>query len=96
MCCDSTPVNKEDSFYLCEDDVTTMQDLAYRQYCDDFVPLNLAMIYRFCSYLQKSLDGPEFEGIRLIHITRNSYDKKADTALLMGTFQILALGALLR
>jgi cell division cycle 14 len=58
----------------------------------DFGPVILGKTYRYFKELQKLLSNPDFAGSKVFHYTKNQYDKRANSAYLMGAFQVVVLG----
>lgn len=80
------PKNQSNSFYFCIDN-----ELVYQPFCSDFGPLNLAMIHKFCSELERLLSNPTYTSYKIFHYTSLLPAKRSNAALLMGAFQILVL-----
>ena len=81
------PRNQSNSFYFCIDN-----DLVYQPFCSDFGPLNIAMIHKFTTELERLLKSPQYSSHKIIHYTSLIPAKRENAALLMGAFQVLVLG----
>jgi cell division cycle 14 len=66
-------------------------ELVYEPFCSDFGPLNLASTYKFCIELEKLLRAEEYSACKIYHFTTLVPNKRANSAYLMGAFQILIL-----
>lgn len=64
----------------------------YEPFSQDFGPLNLAMVYRYCTELDKLIYKDRKSNIRIHHYCSNHPAKKSNAAFLIGTFEILILG----
>ena len=80
------------TLYFCIDNVRDRQELNYEAFANDFGPLNLAMMYRFCVELERILDMPEVAGQVVYHYCTTKPPKRANAACLMGAFQVMMLG----
>ncbi|OMJ87404.1 hypothetical protein SteCoe_10912 [Stentor coeruleus] len=81
----SPPRNQKNSFYFCID-----EELVYQPFCNDFGPLNLGMVYKFCVELEK-LVKPSANTYKIYHYTSLNLQKRSNAAFLMGAFQIVVL-----
>lgn len=68
------------------------EELQYDPFNNDFGPLNLAQIHKFIRELVRLLVDPNFKGMKLYHFTSQSFDKQANSVLLMGCFMMVVLG----
>ena len=57
----------------------------------DFGPLNLAHVHRYCRELARLLSDQKFEKSRIFHYCGVEEDKMANAAFLMGAFMIIVL-----
>ena len=73
------------------DEVISIQRLVYLPYNYDFGPLDLSMIYKYCETLNNLLSNVNPESL-IYHCTGISGEKRSNSALLMGAYQILMLG----
>ena len=81
------PTGLKNSFTFCIDD-----QLIYSPYFSDFGPLNLGQTYRFVTEVQKMLKDEAFKNMKIYHYTSRDTSKRANSAYLMGAFQVVALG----
>ena len=82
----SPPRNQPSSYYFCVDN-----ELVYQPFCNDFGPLNIGMIYKFCVELEKLLKNPAYASYKIFHYTSLNPQKRSNASVLMGAFQILVL-----
>lgn len=68
-----------------------MQEFVYDPFCNDFGPLNLAMVYRFCRQLQSLLSDPKHSSRTICHYSRSDPAKRANAAFLMGAYQVVVM-----
>lgn len=82
------PSGLEDSFYFCVDN-----DLTYTPYNKDFGPLHIGNIFKYCVEVDRLLQqrGQSSSTPVLYHYTRDCPRTRANSLLLMGSFQILML-----
>mmetsp|Transcript_58355 Transcript_58355/g.139121 ORF Transcript_58355/g.139121 Transcript_58355/m.139121 type:complete len:420 (+) Transcript_58355:253-1512(+) len=67
-------------------------ELVYEPFFSDFGPLNLAMTYRYCKILEDKLSNPALEGFRIVHFCAHDPKKRANAALLISAYQVIAFG----
>jgi len=72
--------------YFCVDD-----DLVYENFYADFGPLNLAMLFRYCSKLNKKLKSYSLSKKKIVHYTSYDSRKRANAAYLIGAFAVIYL-----
>lgn len=85
------PSIKGNTHYFCIDTVIVIQQLVYRPYASDFGPLDLGKIYRFCGEVNSILRNPRLLNSKIYHFTSLQPAKRANSALLIGAFQIIML-----
>lgn len=68
-----------------------LKNLEYDPFYQDFGPLNIAKTYKYIVELSKLLKLPEYESKSIYHYTSTDYAKVANSAYLMGAFQIVIL-----
>lgn len=85
------PSKKPNTFYFCTDYVTYKQQYIYRPYSSDFGPLDLGKVFRYIIELNSILKDPKHQKSIIYHYTSNQLSKKANSALLIGCYQILVL-----
>lgn len=66
-------------------------NLVYEGFFDDFGPLNLAMLYRFCCHLADKLQDKALANKKIIYYTSHDPHKRANGAYLMTAFAIIHL-----
>eukprot|EP00811_Abedinium_folium_P033168 NODE_6152_length_1700_cov_9.214240.p1 GENE.NODE_6152_length_1700_cov_9.214240~~NODE_6152_length_1700_cov_9.214240.p1 ORF type:complete len:394 (-),score=63.24 NODE_6152_length_1700_cov_9.214240:370-1551(-) len=66
-------------------------DLVYEPFCNDFGPLNLSAVYRFCHMLNKRLSERRLEGKRIIIFSMGDPKKQANSAFLVCTYSLTVL-----
>ncbi len=84
---DCTPKNQPKTFFFNVDN-----DLIYEPFFSDFGPLDLGKTCKFALEVEKLLHCSQFANCKLYHHTALDECKKANSAFLMGAFQILVLG----
>jgi cell division cycle 14 len=72
--------------------VRPRQELVYEPFSSDFGPLNLGKTYKYCIELERLIKNREYEGSKIYHYTTLAQNKRANSAVLIGAFQIIVLG----
>lgn len=54
----------------------------------DFGPLNLAIVHRYCTKLNKKLNSPTLSHKRIIHYTTFDPKKRANAAFLIAAYSV--------
>jgi cell division cycle 14 len=85
------PSKKPNTFYFCTDYVIYKQQYIYRPYSSDFGPLDLGKVFRYIIELNSILKDPKHQKSIIYHYASNQPSKKANSALLIGCYQILVL-----
>ena len=62
----------------------------YEPFYKDFGPLNLGKTWKYITELEKLVKHPDYEKNQIYHYTSTDYDKVANSAYLMGAFQVQA------
>ena len=76
------PHNYKNSFFFNIDN-----DLTYLPFNNDFGPLNLAMVHRYCRELARLMKDENYENCRIFHyVNSNRADTLVNGAFLMGCF----------
>jgi len=84
----SRPTHQYPGYHLfCTDD-----ELVYCNYNNDFGPLNLAMVYRFCDTINRKLKQPSMAAKRLVYYTGVDPCKRTNAAFLIGSYVVLYVG----
>ncbi|XP_033212933.1 dual specificity protein phosphatase CDC14A-like [Belonocnema kinseyi] len=66
-------------------------ELVYNNFYNDFGPLNLACLYRYCSVVNRKLKNPNNKHKQIVHCTSSDQEKRANAAYLIASFAILYL-----
>ncbi|CAH1286052.1 unnamed protein product [Diabrotica balteata] len=74
---------------------TLNEDIKYDSFYEDFGPMNLAMIYRYCMKLKKKLSNSGLKTKKIIHYvndcTKEAREKRVNSAFLIGAYSIIYL-----
>ncbi|XP_061743887.1 dual specificity protein phosphatase CDC14AB isoform X1 [Nerophis ophidion] len=82
----SKPKSTANTHYFCTDD-----EFVYENFYDDFGPLNLAMLYRYCCKLNKKLKSFTLTRKRIVHYTSFDQRKRSNAAVLIGGYAVIYL-----
>lgn len=63
------------------------KEFVYVNYYNDFGPLNISCLYKYCHKLNEYLRKPEYK--RIVHYTPDEVHKKTNAAYLIGCFSVL-------
>jgi protein-tyrosine phosphatase len=66
-------------------------ELVYEPFFDDFGPVNLAMLYRFCCHLADKLRDRALADKKIVYYTSHDQQKRANGAYLITSFAIIHL-----
>ncbi|CAF0923882.1 unnamed protein product [Adineta ricciae] len=66
-------------------------EYVYENFYADFGPLNLAVVHRYCTKLNKKLNNPTLGHKRIIHYTTFDPKKRANAAFLIAAYSIIYL-----
>lgn len=81
------PHNYKNSFFFNIDN-----DLKYLPFNNDFGPLNLAMVHRYCRELARLMKDPNYENCKIFHyVNSDRADTLVNGAFLMGCFQVVVM-----
>ncbi|XP_037819531.1 putative uncharacterized protein DDB_G0293878 [Lucilia sericata] len=80
------PKNTATSHYFSIDD-----DFIYENFYNDFGPLNICMLYRYCQKLNAKLNNKTLANKKIVHYTSMNPAKRVNAAYLMGAFAIIYL-----
>jgi cell division cycle 14 len=83
---ENVPANSADSVYFCLD-----KAIQYHGFCDDFGPMNMGMIYRFCRLVEKQLKDAPHANCRLCVVTTD-FEAITNTVFLLGSYMIMSRG----
>lgn len=67
-------------------------ELHYEPFHRDFGPLNMAMLYRYCTRLSSILNSPATQGKKICHWSGTHAYHRANATYLMTAFQVVKLG----
>uniref|UniRef100_A0A4W5QLF4 Cell division cycle 14A n=1 Tax=Hucho hucho TaxID=62062 RepID=A0A4W5QLF4_9TELE len=70
---------------------STDDEFLYENFYADFGPLNLGMLYRYCCKLNKKLKSFTHSRKRVIHYTSYDQRKRANAAVLIGSYSVIYL-----
>ena len=85
-CLNSRPSRKPKVAFFSTDD-----ELVYWNFWEDFGPLNLGQLYRFCQIVSGLLNDPSLAGKRIVYFSSTQSDKRANAAFLISAFAVLYL-----
>ncbi|XP_065355684.1 probable serine/threonine-protein kinase DDB_G0282963 isoform X2 [Calliphora vicina] len=80
------PKNTATSHYFSIDD-----DFIYENFYNDFGPLNICMLYRYCQKLNAKLSNKTLANKKIVHYTSMNPAKRVNAAYLIGAFSIIYL-----
>lgn len=80
------PKSTANTHYFCIDD-----ELVYENFYADFGPLNLSLLYRFCTKLNRKLKSYSLVKKKIVHYTTLDSHKRANAAFLIAAFSVLYL-----
>ncbi|XP_065349994.1 dual specificity protein phosphatase CDC14C-like isoform X1 [Cloeon dipterum] len=66
-------------------------EFEYENFYQDFGPLNLAMLYRYCMKLKKKLKAPSLAKKKIVHYTTTNPKKRVNAAYLIGSYAVMYL-----
>ena len=77
------PKYTQNSHYFTIDD-----ELIYDPFFEDFGPLNLALLYRYCSKLNRKLKAYSLLTKKIVHYTTLMPHKRVNAAYLVGSYAV--------
>ncbi|XP_013111176.2 probable serine/threonine-protein kinase DDB_G0282963 [Stomoxys calcitrans] len=80
------PKNTATTHYFSIDD-----DFIYENFYNDFGPLNICMLYRYCQKLNAKLNNKTLANKKIVHYTSMNPAKRVNAAYLIGAFSIIYL-----
>eukprot|EP00050_Salpingoeca_kvevrii_P007288 m.295132 g.295132 ORF g.295132 m.295132 type:complete len:457 (-) comp13118_c0_seq1:240-1610(-) len=83
----SLPRSTSSTLYFCVDN-----ELRYEPFYADFGPLNMSLLFRFCSKLRAILASPTHKHKKIVHYTSYDSFKRPNAVFLMSAFAVLYLG----
>ncbi|CAK9823216.1 Dual specificity protein phosphatase CDC14A [Anthophora retusa] len=70
---------------------TIDEELVYNNFYNDFGPLNIACLYRYCCKVNKKLESPGNKNRQIVHYTSHRDHKRANSAYLVASYMVLYL-----
>jgi len=70
---------------------STDRSLVYTPFFEDFGPLNLACVWKYCKQVDDLLKKPVLSGRRLVHYCAEDYRMRANAAFLACAFQVAVM-----
>lgn len=67
---------------------TIDDDLVYESFFNDFGPLNICMLYRYCQKLYRKLSTTLHAKKKIVHYTTNDTAKRLNSAYLIGSYSV--------
>ncbi|XP_065077515.1 serine-rich adhesin for platelets-like isoform X3 [Ochlerotatus camptorhynchus] len=83
---DFKPRGTSNTHYFSIDD-----ELVYENFYNDFGPLNICMLYRYCRMLNEKLRSPQHAKKKIVHYTTVDASKRLNAAYLMGAYSVIYL-----
>lgn len=83
---DIKPRNTANTHYF-----TIDNELIYENFFNDFGPLNLCMLYRYCEKLKRKLSNNLYAKKKIVHYTSTDVAKRLNSAYLIGAYAIIYL-----
>lgn len=65
------------------------EEFVYESFYADFGPLNLAMLYHYCTTLHKKLKSFPMSRKKVVHFTSHDPKKRANAAVLIGAYAVI-------
>jgi cell division cycle 14 len=81
------PRSTANTHYFCID-----EELIYENFYQDFGPLNLSMLYRYSTKLNRKLRSYSLAKKKIVHYTTIDAQKRANAAFLISAYSVLYLG----
>jgi len=81
------PKSTANTHYFCIDD-----ELVYENFYADFGPLNLSLLYRYCTKLNRKLKSYSLAKKKIVHYTTLDSHKRANAAFLISAYSVIYLG----
>lgn len=66
------------------------EEFKYRNFFNDFGPLNISYLYKYCCRITKLLQSAQGKK-KIVHYTSHDPNKKANAAYLVGCFAVICL-----
>lgn len=77
------PLNTNTIHYFSIDD-----ELVYESFFNDFGPLNICMLYRYCQKLNRKLTANLHSKKKIVHYTTIDPQKRLNSAFLIGAYSV--------
>lgn len=78
-----TPINSPVIHYFSIDD-----ELVYESFFNDFGPLNICVLYRYCQKLNRKLSTNLHAKKKIVHYTSMDAQRRLNSAFLMGAYSV--------
>lgn len=63
-------------------------ELCYESFYHDFGPLNLSMLYHYCTKLKKKLKASSLQNKAIVHYTTSDSEKRLNSAYLIASYAV--------
>lgn len=63
-------------------------ELCYESFFTDFGPLNLSMLYHYCTKLKKKLKASSLQNKAIVHYTTANEEKRLNSAYLIASYAV--------
>ncbi|XP_058827489.1 serine-rich adhesin for platelets [Topomyia yanbarensis] len=83
---DFKPRGTSNTHYFTIDD-----ELVYENFYNDFGPLNICMLYRYCQLLNEKLRSAQHARKKIVHYTSMDASKRLNAAYLIGAYSVIYL-----
>lgn len=80
---DFEPRDTANTHYFCIDN-----EFVYENFFNDFGPLTICMLCRYCQKLQRKLNSPLYTKKKIVHYTTTDEEKRLNAALLFGSYAV--------
>lgn len=64
------------------------RELCYQSFYYDFGPLNLSMLYHYCTKLNKKLKASSLQNKTIVHYTTSDSEKRLNSAYLIASYAV--------
>ncbi|KAG7209506.1 hypothetical protein KM043_015591 [Ampulex compressa] len=66
-------------------------ELVYRNFYNDFGPLNIACLYKYCCKVNKKINNPAYKNKQIVHCTSQDEQKRTNSSYLIASYAVLYL-----
>lgn len=80
---DFKPLETPNTHYFCVD-----KEFVYENFFNDFGPLTIGMLCRYCQKLQRKLNSTLHKKKKIVHYTTMDEEKRLNAALLFGAYAV--------